>query len=217
MLVPSQLKAHPIGKYLSVIQNDAVKLNGDIINRLETSPLQHPPSDYPNLGPTTKRYWGKVSFRNPSPNRKDIYLEYKYPAYTLEIYGDKNYRQPLFSYSERKTENPMNHRFPLFRLTLEPGLNDYYFSLTSSSAAFNFQVWTPELFASYQYQDQFLIGYFFGAVVIIIAYNTLMLAMLRKKMFLYYVLYLIGVWGTEATNLALSVCSSTCSGNAAGR
>ena len=137
MLVPSQLKAHPIGKYLSVIQNDAVKLNGDIINRLETSPLQHPPSDYPNLGPTTKRYWGKVSFRNPSPNRKDIYLEYKYPAYTLEIYGDKNYRQPLFSYSERKTENPMNHRFPLFRLTLEPGLNDYYFSLTSSSAAFS--------------------------------------------------------------------------------
>lgn len=121
-------------------------------------------------------------------------IEFAFPLiHELELYTIEE-GQPILL---RKTgaddpfhEREMEHRNFVINLDIEPGTTKIYYVLAVGSGDLHppINIWDKDAFIEKTQREFMLLGIFYGVVIVMILYNTLLYVGLRLKSYLYYVL-----------------------------
>lgn len=144
-------------------------------------------------------YWYRIKVKYTGPGRPHFLLEFydqtidHINAYLQENNGNYvslsagarlNFSQRLFSHKNFELAVPNS----------EPGIYTYYFRLKSAQTV-NVIIAhrTIQRFVGYALTEYLSFGLFYGMIVIFIFHNMLMFIAMRKRQYMYYVLYILSV------------------------
>lgn len=141
-------------------------------------------------------HWVKFSVRNETADNIDWILEgyiYRIEDFSLFIEKDGIYQEYYSSYLIPSNQKFINHKNFIFPLHLKKGETKTYYIRMFHPKESTIQI--PVIkslpyFASYALTEYFLLGIFYGCMIIMAVYNLLLYFSLKDKSHLYYVFYL---------------------------
>ncbi|MFZ5573012.1 MAG: sensor domain-containing diguanylate cyclase [Thermodesulfobacteriota bacterium] len=162
------------------------------INRL----FQPNRQDCPNLGFTRSVHWLRFSIFNRSSNRIPLFLEIAYPLldevtlYCL-IPGMETTARTMgqrFPFPQRH----MKHRNFVFPLQALPFRHQTYYLQVASqdSVTLPMTIYSINGFLRKEQRSQYVLGLFYGIMIVMIAYNLFIYLSVRDRSYLYYVLFI---------------------------
>jgi hypothetical protein len=180
----------------------------DATGKLTLQDIQLPDIDKqfrPSLSSTPQtldlntNYWFKIRIKSNSAANKHYILEFfdqtidhitaYIPAgnnkYAVKELGDE------FKFSDRELRHK-NFEIPITNSGNQ--VNTYYIKITSSQIADAIIVLrSVNWFISYALDEYFFFGIFYGMILVFSLYNLIMYSAMRKKQYLFYVLYILSV------------------------
>ncbi len=180
----------------------------DKTNSLEFSDIIEPnfqdkfkinPSFSKNNFNTDYTYWVKLSIeKDPTSQMQWIMEFYDQTIDKIVVYApdaDNNYS--LTNMGDSYLFGNRNFRHKNFEIVLEnssEGIFDYYIKINSSQKAdIRIAIRSLNRFIYYALNEYFLYGIFYGMILIIALYNTLVYFAVREIKYLYYTFYLVSV------------------------
>lgn len=208
LLFSFRLQAAPI---LRINPEQTSELLGPIVEIYRGAPadagsiLNRPPADWfpstkmvPSFGMDDtgeKSYWLRFRIENPASETAIIYLANHYPttdhlrlyeegpAHSLtlvEVQGDQS------AYSRRS----VRHRFPVFRLTLKPGVHTFYLEQQSfASIQYPLKLWQPDAFSTFATYENLMLGGIMGMGLFALIYNMFIFLRLKVEVYFLYMLH----------------------------
>lgn len=196
IIVDDNFKSLVIGKYLEYYEDKEGKLTiEDVSNPGFQSNFIESRADKLNFGYTTSSYWVKFRIQSKDSEQQELLLEYFYPLiHNIQFYTYKNHKWELkqagdtFSFKQRDVKN----RNIIFKVPLGSGEEiNYYIRLQNKSAMLiTFQLYTKDVFIESLNDERFVLGIYYGLILVMILYNILLYLSLRDILYIYYVLYL---------------------------
>ncbi|MEA2091241.1 MAG: 7TM diverse intracellular signaling domain-containing protein [Campylobacterota bacterium] len=169
-------------------------------NQFKANTLKHL-----NLGfVSDKSLWIKVVFENQTDSEISRVLEIKNPLLEkVVLHGDnrKVTRGMLHTKSKQTTINPS------FDITLSPhSVATYYLHITNKTTALRFGLFLKdkESFLHDDYVQQTLVMIFFGIIIALLIYNTLLYVFTNNRAYIYYSLYLSALLYQQLTYLGIT-------------
>ncbi|WP_344798659.1 EAL domain-containing protein [Litoribacillus peritrichatus] len=203
----TQDKASLRGHFLALEDPENQLSFGDILNNAQQhfKPIG---AINPNFGFSTSTFWLKAKISAPkhtgSSNDQHAWiLTSSYaPLKELEvIFYDESQRAILHHWktgTERSFyDRPVEHRgfvFP-FELKQNNELTLYVKARSDTSIQLPLTVWKPEKFFAKDSYTIYYWGLYFGIMLSLLAYNSLMYAMVRNASYAYYLIYVVGLSG----------------------
>ena len=139
--------------------------------------------------------WIKFALTNKSKKEVTKIIEYANPLTSyVEFYDAKS--KKLLKSSGMLNKNCNESINPVLNITLKPfESKSFYLKISSDVTTLiaKLNIWNIKEHNKKQKQNQIILALFFGAMGIIILYNSVIFFMVRKKMYLYYVLAFIGI------------------------
>ncbi|MCG8493644.1 MAG: hypothetical protein MI743_18645, partial [Sneathiellales bacterium] len=162
-------------------------------------------SKAPNFGFTQAAYWARIQFVNQS-NNTNFVIQLEYPLmdqvdFYIANQGElERFHQggDSFIFANRILED----RLFSYPITVpENESRTVYFKVRSTDTVIMpFRVYTREAYEHHVKSENFIFGGYYGAILIILIYNSFLFFVLRDKSQLYYVL-LIGSYATMELSL----------------
>ncbi|VAW73604.1 diguanylate cyclase/phosphodiesterase (GGDEF & EAL domains) with PAS/PAC sensor(s) [hydrothermal vent metagenome] len=159
-------------------------------------------TDSPNLGFTNSVYWIRISLKNNSSNKHWLLDQGFANSHYLDLYTRSKSDEP---WRVRKSGNlrPFNtrdisHRRIIFKLALDLGEESLiYLRFQSQSAmSLKLRLWTQSAFATYDRSESFLIGMYYGLLLVILLVNLFLYIAFRKPSYLYLVAFALTIGTT---------------------
>jgi len=161
-----------------------------------------PPLAYPNWGfDPDAAYWFRLTLRNPGATPDERILHIDFPVLDhVHVYvpdGQVGYRRMVTGDTERWNERPLPVRQLALPLTIPAGSDSviYIRVASSSNILVPIRLYTPPAFLAEIGRQQMLDGMFYGAMLLLLAYNLFLFFTAREKVFLLYVLALVPTIG----------------------
>ncbi|WP_066054140.1 7TM diverse intracellular signaling domain-containing protein [Robertmurraya korlensis] len=158
----------------------------------------------PSYGYKSSVYWMRFEIDNQQRTERYI-LEFPYaPHDSITLYeptvGNEYtslYGGDLLPFSERDRK----HRHVTFELTLaEKETSTYYVRIKSEgSLQLSVVLWDEEAFSEKGLREYLLFGIYYGATLVMVAYNIFLYSSLRLRSYLWYVLLIFAVSMTQLT------------------
>lgn len=152
-----------------------------------------------NQGYSRSTWWLKVPLTNSGTDTLAGFLEIGYPMLDhLDVYlVDGGQVLERYSLGDKQPFDSrlVSHQNFIVPLELPPGAErTLYLEITSSSIIqAPLTLWDRDSFLEANFNDLFTSGLFFGALILIAAYNLLLAIGLRDKSYLFYVGYVLGM------------------------
>ncbi len=149
-----------------------------------------------SYGYTSAAYWIKVTIAKNPENKENWYLKLRYPHLDqIEFYApdkDGHFTRIItgdsVAFSHRPVAN-QNFIFPIF--PKETG-STYYLRLSSQGVIkFPLTILDKTTFHQKDHKIQLVAGLYFGALIIMVAYNLLFLFFVRERLYLYYACFVL--------------------------
>lgn len=143
----------------------------------------------------TQKQW-LLEFANQSIDHLEVYIPNKKGGYSKEIIGDN------YPFEQRKFLHKNNE------VLLPPhlkGANTYYLRIQSRHTNdIVIVLRSLEKFVNYGLSEYILFGVFFGMLLIVTIYNSLMYSALREQQYLFYIIYVcsFGLYFASQTGIA---------------
>ena len=160
---------------------------------------------HPSFGFTSSVYWVRFSVRGDMSSTEKWLLEIVYPLFDhISLFlpqpnGEyiKRTAGDLLPFAEREIKN----RYFLFNLpaTLTEGPPVYIRFETESSMNILLTIWSGDAFAERDHHAQFGLGLYYGFILVMILYSTLMLVILRDINYFYYLFFIVNFGLYQAT------------------
>ncbi|MCP4397151.1 MAG: PAS domain S-box protein [bacterium] len=196
ILTDAQTKYH-LGLHLEYLED----LTGDLTIDEVTSPeyeTQFIPgeTEVPTIGFSNSAYWIRMRVRNGSHRQLDWRLVVQQPYLdVIDLYLPQTNGQ--FQVKQAGDRRPFDvreveHRQAVFKITL-PSQSErtLYFRIHSTGfILFDLILWTADAFHSHTSRHHLFLGFFFGVLCIMGAYNLFLFATLGDSAYLHYVLFL---------------------------
>jgi two-component system, sensor histidine kinase LadS len=194
ILVDSRDTVYEVSQdYFSIYETEDSTSNiGEIIKRDDQFIINH--GDYVNIN-NKKHYWIRFSVKNDSPYEW-ILEGYNYRVDQMDFYTLLNgvYVKISSNYAKPASHKFINHKNFVFPLNIPKGAYKTYYLHMYHGSDTN----TPQIlviksnpyFTSYALFEYFLLGVFYGCLILMMLYNILIFVILRDVSHLYYVLYL---------------------------
>jgi two-component system, sensor histidine kinase LadS len=196
------------GQTLDLTEHGKVEVNGQLsylrdetlsltLNDVMTMPFTPPNSKYsPNIGFDRAAHWFKLDIRNQS-DVEEWLAEVAYsPLDQIDFYVLEN-----DSVVVQKTagdhfpiyRRDLPHRHPIFAFNIQPSTakSVYLRVQTISSVQVPVTFWHRDSFLKTSYKVQLLNGLFYGAMLLMILYQSFLFLSVRDKITFYYVLTLL--------------------------
>jgi len=198
---------YPLGSRLEILEDkQKVWSIGEVSSPAFNARFMPSPVDVPNFGFTSSAYWARFRVRNDATSTPLWMLEVAFPDMNrIELY------QPLSDgsgFRDTRTGNLLplatrdvaHHNF-IFNVGLIPGAEETIYLRFENTGAMRFPVtlWSPERLLQKIYWEQLKLGIFYGALLIMLAYNLFLFFGLRDKNHLYYVCFLLSFLWTAAS------------------
>ena len=163
-------------------------------------------SDNKNVGFTSSAYWIKCKLKLDSGLPETYFLEVARPITNLaELYfPDKqgNYWMKRSGFSLNLNEKDVPHRNSLFKIPLFPeNESTIYVKLYSGGDVLTLplKLWTPDEFRIKDYHEQYILGFYYGMLALVIIVFLFFFFALKEKSFLYYVSFVVSIGLFEFT------------------
>jgi class 3 adenylate cyclase len=187
----------PLGRHVQILRDDSGTLT---LTDVQAQPLadRFVPSqaEIPSFGFITATQWYRVALRSPVDKVTDWILQ--------ESYGTLDYVDVYITRSNGSTQSfltgdrrhppatQLPHRtFAIpFELAPREQVTLYLRVKNGGSHVVPLAIWTPHAFQAKTERDNLWNGAFGGIVLIMVLYNLVILATVRDRAYLYYVLYI---------------------------
>lgn len=160
-------------------------------------PWQHHADDHINFRFTSSAYWFRVALGNPTPEAVQRTFEIAYPLLDdvdIALVQNNQVRQRVktgdhLDFRQRVIKN----RYQVVEFEF-PGhsMNTLYVRVVSTSGMqVPMTLWNPHAFDEHYNHTMLGYGFFFGALVIIAAYNLFLWFSIKDAIYLYYVAFVL--------------------------
>lgn len=152
-----------------------------------------------SIGFSSSAYWFRFTLKNPHPVRRRMMLEISNAQLDLiELY----IRLPDGTFSKRTSGDALPHGHKavrgytfVFPIHCQPGSQQTIYLRVQTQGAMQVpaRLWTPEGFLEHTHVVQLAYGIHFGLMIFMLFYNLFILFTIRDRVYLYYVLFILGV------------------------
>ena len=150
-----------------------------------------------NFGRINATYWFKFQIKNVTNTKIDLFLKINYHGIDkIDLYIVEKNNTLIVKRSGDQIpfdQREIHHRIPLFRLTLNAHQQQkYYLKVEENGGTLNMPIsfWTPEAHAQEDYKEQYILGIYYGVLVIVLLFNLFLFRTLGDRTYLNYVLYI---------------------------
>ncbi len=146
-------------------------------------------------------YWVKFVLKNKSQfERAYVFESYSPHTEDLQLYlpvpdGKGTYKQKQSGQKINFYNREYVNKNLVLDLPIEKGDKEYVFYARvydKNYSSFDFRFKSNNYFNFYSTNEYFLLGIFYGILIIMICYNLLLYVSLQEKVYLYYILYILG-------------------------
>ncbi|OUR90212.1 hypothetical protein A9Q81_19655 [Gammaproteobacteria bacterium 42_54_T18] len=194
-----------LGQYLNYyIDKSGQRDIEDIVNNGPDIHWQQNQVDTPNLGFGTEVYWWRLNIRSTQPQYENWLLEIAYSLLddiSIYVFQDEDEIQRVLLGDKKPfIEREINHRNFLLPLKLHQNTNyTLYIRLhTTSSIQLPLSLWENTYFWENSARTSLLQALFMGGMLLISIYNLALYFFLRERVYIYYVLFVIGTLGMQS-------------------
>jgi signal transduction histidine kinase len=203
LLLVDAMHGVPLARHATFLEDPRGELNIEQVSSGAGPALFRPSdSDQPSFGFSDSAHWVRLVIDNPSSEPRTWLLELGYPqldhvtlfvpdgrgGYQARVTGD------MVPFGQRDVE----YRNFLFRLRAEPFQSQTYYLRARSNGSVNLPLfaWSYEELLKHQGDDAAFLWLFYGALLAMAIYNTLVVLLTGQREHLYYVLlvFTIGCW-----------------------
>ncbi|MBT3846159.1 MAG: response regulator [Gammaproteobacteria bacterium] len=154
-----------------------------------------------NMGFSKSAFWFRTSLQNKTPEPMSRYLVYAYPHIDdLQVYlQDRNTGQLLQQFQSGDSQpfntRPYQHRHFIFPLEIpaHSQLQLYIRVATQGSVTAPVTLWEQTAFQQYSHTDYFANALYYGIMIAMFLYNSLLLISTRDRNYLYYILFIVSM------------------------
>jgi two-component system, sensor histidine kinase LadS len=155
-------------------------------------------TEFPENEHPGSAYWIKFTLQNKAPERKWVFECYNFKVRFVEIYfpDEKgNYHLERSGSGLNFKERTLQHKNLDFLLpsTIDKPTTIYVKFISYDAVRVRFNIRSYEQFTGYALNEYFLLGIFYGMIVIIVLYNFFLFLRLKDEAYLYYALYAVFV------------------------
>ncbi|MFN2428110.1 MAG: 7TM-DISM domain-containing protein [Candidatus Binatia bacterium] len=194
----SSVDGASLGRHLEILEDTTGSLTPAQV--LSSDRFVRSAWDEPGFGFTASVYWAKFTVFNPEDRPLAWLLEFDYPLidrlelYTPEIGGAFAVRR--FGDRLPFAERPLNYRNIVVPLTEEPRGTQTYLVRFESSSSMNLSMnaWNPHRFFEAALREEIVLGFSYGAILIMSIYNLVQFLVFLERGHLFYALF-FGTWG----------------------
>ncbi|MBF0288368.1 MAG: response regulator [SAR324 cluster bacterium] len=196
VVVKPDKKKYPLGLHLEIMEDTTRQLTiSDVSSPESNSVFVSNTQDNPNFGFTESAYWTRFQVNSEIDGAEKWLLEMGYPLMDhIEVYlpqsdgsWDVKKTGDIFPYSQRE----MNYRNFVFPIRLIPQQHQvlYLRFQTEGSMQFPLTLWAPSFFAEAVNKEVYILGIYYGIVLVMVLYNFFIFLSIRESSYLYYILY----------------------------
>lgn len=156
-------------------------------------------ADEPNFGFTSSVIWLRFALDLSALKDQSWYLVERYPILDhITLFrpdGRGGYHEVAMGDALPFDHRLMNHRAFVFPLDISLEGPGVYYVRVSGKGAINLSpmLYNADGLVEYTYRDTLLYGVFYGCLLIMVVYNALLAFSLGEKVYLYFVLFLVGI------------------------
>jgi signal transduction histidine kinase len=141
-------------------------------------------------------YWIKFTVKNLSPEKDWLFESFNYKVNLLELYSpleNGKFKVERQGYDFEFDNRILNHKnFEFFLTDLGEKEKTFYLKVVcKDSQRTRMLIRSHSKFVSYALNEYFLLGLFYGMIVIIVIYNLFLYTRLKDISYLFYALYVI--------------------------
>ncbi|MCG8637577.1 MAG: ATP-binding protein [Desulfobacterales bacterium] len=189
---------YPAGLHLEILEDPRGLLTvSDVVSDHYSKKFINSAAPVPNYGFSASAYWVRFKLVNPDMQERFLFLESSWSHHDLvDFYifnsGEKTEESKagdLFPYSQRE----IKHRNIIFPLSIAPdtALTIYLRFKSEASMLIPLTLWEPAEFYRHANTNNYFLGLYYGAMIIMILYNLfIFFAVKEKKHYLYYVFFI---------------------------
>lgn len=197
ILIHNNFESTSLGKELFYYEDSSGDLKiADLQNSEHQNKFIKSTKDVLNFGYTSSTYWIRIELQNVENNGQNLILEHSFPLidniqfYIFKNAGEWEERQTgdIFSFKQREFKN----RNFLFDIELSPkqARTIYLRMKTTSSLQIPLKLYQKNTYINFLNDEQFVLGIYYGLIVVMLIYNILLYFSLLDSLHIYYVLYL---------------------------
>ena len=195
--VPEDLSSLPLDKDLWVLEDPAGRADFEGVLSGAAGEFLPLGGKGTNHGYNNSVFWVRLTLHNSLAEPRELFLELGYPLLDrISFFAptpEGRYRQVLTGDSLPFSEREIAYHNPIFRLIL-PGQVDqtFYFRLqTSGRLDFPLTLHTLADLSRTMVTTQATQGLFYGIMLAMVAYNLFLFFSIRKRSYLYYVIFIL--------------------------
>ncbi|MCG8670034.1 MAG: response regulator [Pseudomonadales bacterium] len=203
--ISSQQASQSVSQYIYVLHDQEDNLNLEqVIAADEAGEFVRNEQDIINFGFLGYSVWVRfdLSYPEEEVTQPDSLFRYIEVATSLLDQGVLYEEQPDGSWSESRSdltvpfdERALNHVYSVFPVTLEKNKRQRFYLRMKSDGSFYvpLTVWEPEAYSVKVANEEFVFGFFYGAMLCIAAFNFLIYLSVKDTSYLYYIAYLMSI------------------------
>jgi len=189
-----------LGKHLDVYEDKTSKLTiYDILTPKISKKFKPSKNEIPNIGFTQSAYWTRIIVNDTTLKEKEWFIELAFPHFDyVDFYivrngvviSEKHYGDKIpFGNRDIKFHNFI---FPI--VTSHKGSQTVYFRFESAgNLIIPLTLWSTHAFAEMVNKKIFVLGLYFGIMLVMTLYNLFIFIAVKDRSYLFYVLYIMGM------------------------
>jgi len=148
-----------------------------------------------NFGLKDSAYWLRFTVRNEAQSENRWLLELERPSMNSVFmyapsYDGNGFIEKKTGYVFPFSTRDMPHENFIFNLDIASGHEQtYYLRVKDMSLDLPLRIWSDKAFNAHEQTSQLIIGLSFGALLVMLVYNIVLLFILRDRSYLYYALF----------------------------
>ncbi len=198
IILAKELGSISIGKHLDILKDEEGLFTIDQVSSgALAADFIESDKDCPNFGFTSSVYWIRFSLGSEIDNSDEWLLEVAYPLFDhISLYlplANGEYLEKkagdLLPFAAREISN-RNFLFALPE-TIPAGATIYMRFQTESTMNIPLTIWTVKAFNIKDHDAQFGFGLYYGFILLMVIYSTLMMLLLRDFNYLSYLVFIV--------------------------
>ncbi len=198
--INNNMNEYELGTYIEMLEDSDRKLTIDDVTSGEySSQFIRSNREKINFGLTDSAYWIKLTFENEEALEKNMFLEISTPYIDeIELFNENQHN--IFEITKVGTKYPFYQRISTHRnfvlpVTFQPNqLKTIYLRLESDSfLEIKMKLWETYTFTQKDGIYLFLLGLYYGSMLIMVFYHLFLFISLRDKTFLHFAFFIFNL------------------------
>ncbi len=199
VILTADTNEYQLGSYMQILEDSTGQLSYEQVSSLAFDDQFIPStSAAPNYGFTTSIYWVRFPVRNAFQNVNTWLIEVGFSnMHFVDLYYPSNDGGEGFIHKQSGVMRPVSEReiaynHMVFTIPLEYGKESVIYLRFQNGAPMilPLTLWSPDGFTNHHIVESLILGIFYGALLILLLYNLILVFNLKDRNYTYFVLFI---------------------------